>query len=186
MSKNNGDRHLSDIEPEQLTAYALGQLRGEELAAVKAALGEGANRLAETEAREVNSLAGAIRASRETETLPQPSVELRAAVEQKLKSLAAGEEIEKVALPPRNSWLRWPTAVECVVLGGICCLLIGLMLPAVQMSREAARRTTAMNNLRESSKATQSLAQASPAATTTDDAQDAMRYQADPDAYTPV
>src|SRR4030095_8101255 len=45
MSSQNGDRHSSDIQPseiqpEQLTAYALGQLHGEELAAVKAAIGE--------------------------------------------------------------------------------------------------------------------------------------------------
>jgi Ca-activated chloride channel family protein len=189
MSKNNGDRHLSDIEPEQLTAYALGQLRGEELAAVKAAVGEGANRLPESEAREMQALADAIRASRETEPLPQSSVELRAAVEQKLKSLAAGNEIEKVALPPR-SLLRWPTAVECVVLGGICCLLVALLLPAMQAARESAQATTAYNKIEQATirKELGSLAQhsASPTDTTTDDSSELMRYQDSPPANAPI
>jgi len=182
MSSQNGDRHTSDIQPskiqpEQLTAYALGQLHGEELAAVKAAIGEGGDdgrgsqdptqRLTEglgaapgdlrsgtrrgqetcaEQVREVQALAAAVSRARNAEPLPATSVELRAAIESKLAQLEVVEKVEPAASQRR--WRR-PSVVEWVVMGGIGVLLIGLSVPAVQMSRNAARQMAASNSLKQ-------------------------------------
>ena len=177
MSKHNGDYHASDIQPpaiqpEQLTAYALGQLHGEELASVKATVGVGRGspdpfqRLTEglgsqrgqetcaEQVREVQTLAAAITAARHAEPLPQPSGDLRAAIESRLDQLAAGEspqpavELPAERLPWNRKWNRqWTIAL--VAAGGLCCLLVALLLPAVQASRKAAQVAQAGNHLKE-------------------------------------
>ncbi|MCI0360676.1 MAG: von Willebrand factor type A domain-containing protein [Planctomycetaceae bacterium] len=149
MSKYNGDRQASDIQPELLTAYALGQLHGEELATVKAALEAGheaGGSVPQSEVRQVQALAEAITAARSTEPLPGLSVELRAAIESKLAQMATVDKVEPAASQRR--WRR-PTVVECVVIGGVGVLLLALCLPAVQSAREASRRAQARNDLRQ-------------------------------------
>ncbi len=140
MSKQNGDLHASDIPPEQLTAFALGQLHGEELASVKAAVGEADHSAARDEVREVQTLATAITAARAAEPLPKPSGELRSALESRLDELAATEPPKPtVELPAdRRPWNRQWT-IGLVAAGGLCCVFAVLYLPAVYTAMSSAR-----------------------------------------------
>ncbi len=154
MSKHNGNHRANDIQPEQITAHALGQLHGEELAAVKAALGESGGSSAGDKIRKVQTLAAAITAARNAEPLPKPSGELRAAIESRLDQLAAGEsptpavELPAERRPWNRQWNRqWTVAL--VAAGGLCCVLVALLLPAVQASRKAAQVAQTSNNLKE-------------------------------------
>src|SRR5262245_56148209 len=155
MSNQNGDDlprddMSCDDDAKQLTAYALGQLRGDELAAVKARLAAGG----EADARDlqtVKTLAAAVAEARNGEPLPEASPGMRDLVAQRL----ADEPVEKPAAKPvalvsrKKSWWRRSAFGLCVG-GGIACALLALfVLPAVQSSREAARRMQASNQLKQ-------------------------------------
>src|SRR5437867_3987381 len=92
MSNHNGDDHIhEELEAAQLTAYALGQLQGEELAAVVRKLpssGDGANH---GEVHEIQALAAVLSRARASESLPQASSALRAMMDEKLAEPASRE-----------------------------------------------------------------------------------------------
>jgi Ca-activated chloride channel family protein len=135
MSNHNGDR-ASQYQPEELTAYALGQLHPERLAAVQAALGTKMAQPAGEEVREIQSLAAAIQSARNAEPPPEPSAALRAAIEARLDELAAREPVKSdIELPAeRRPWNRqWTAAV--IAAGGLAGVLVLLLAPGIYFAR---------------------------------------------------
>ncbi|MBL8855089.1 MAG: hypothetical protein JNK57_14075, partial [Planctomycetaceae bacterium] len=61
-------------------------------------------------------------------------------IQGKVTTAAIETRVEAVSEPPRFRRRRWMRFVEATVATAILVVLIGLMLPAVQMSRESARR----------------------------------------------
>jgi Ca-activated chloride channel homolog len=152
MSNHNGDDHtregdfsLDEKEAAQLTAYALGQLQGEELAAVEERLAASGNDDSQHHVREIEALAAALSASRLGEPMIGASVELRKAIGQHFDRDEPAAP--KVELPTRRS----PRARWAIVGWSIaaCLLIMLLLLPAVQSRREAARRAQSSNHLRQ-------------------------------------
>src|SRR5262249_28790755 len=126
------------------TAYALGQLQGEELAAVKARLAASGADASQHQVREIEALAAALSASRLGEPAIGVSAELRKAIGQHFDRNEPAAP--KVELPTRRSpRARWAIVGSVVA----ACLLILLLVPVVQSRREAARRAQSSNHLRQ-------------------------------------
>src|SRR5437660_1500034 len=94
-TSREGDASLDEKEAAQLTAYALGQLQGEELAAVERKLSAGGDGAGQREVHEVQALVAALSSARAAESLPQTSSELRKLVEQRLAEPASKEPVAK-------------------------------------------------------------------------------------------
>jgi hypothetical protein len=129
MSNLNGDGKGREIERELLTAYALGQLEGEELEqGARAAGGEAVQQ----DINEIRKVAEAVAASRSTEALPVESAKLREKIEARLletarkvvplKFVDAGES--------RMMWWRRAVAVMCLG-GGVAGLLFAISFATV-------------------------------------------------------
>ncbi len=144
------DRHLQngaatsrDEERQaQLTAYALGQLEGEELAQVEAWLQspEGAGSRLQIES--TRRLATALNAARAKDNLLTASPALRSEV---LRSLDAGENAmhentsEPVELASKTSVKR-PRWLTVVVSGGVLSLLVGLIALPWLLNRQSGEQ----------------------------------------------
>ncbi|MCE2728090.1 MAG: von Willebrand factor type A domain-containing protein [Planctomycetaceae bacterium] len=123
-----------------LTAYALGELSGEDLAAVERLLADPAATAARTHVAEVRATTAALKAAR-TADLPERSADLRRAV---LAAAVGGGDVIPAATPrPRR---RGGLGTWVLTLGSCAAVALvaaGLLLPAVQSSRQAARRQVA-------------------------------------------
>jgi secreted protein with Ig-like and vWFA domain len=144
-TNHNGDEFSRDeITPEeiaaaQVTAYALGQLQGEERADVERRLAASGDGALARDIVEIEALAGVVSLTRSTEPLPQADSALRERLKRALEANA-----QKVELPKRTSYraLVWlgVGAAPAVVLAA-------LILPAIQSNRLAARRMESSNDI---------------------------------------
>lgn len=124
-----------------LTAYALGDLSGDDLAAVERLLADPAATAARAHVAEVRATAAALKAAH-AEEMPERSADLRRAV---LAAAVGGGDVTPSATPrPRR---RGGLGTWVLTLGSCAAVAVvaaGLFLPAVQSSRQAARRQVAL------------------------------------------
>src|SRR5688572_5759874 len=120
MSNHNGDPRPHEIEPEQLTAYTLGQLQGEELTAVKAKLAARGSESAQGDIREIQSLSAAVAAIRNSAESPARSPELRKALEDRLDqvNVVANANPKPSPRKPKATFLRIGL-MEWMAIGGL-------------------------------------------------------------------
>jgi Ca-activated chloride channel family protein len=137
-TEDNRSQNDTNNEERQalLTAYALGQLAGDEHAAAEAILAGPEAAAARQHASETSQIAAALNASHDHD-LPDRSADLRRAV---LAAVAQAESPVTPAVVPakRGRGMRW--LAEAGVVAATIALLIGLTLPATRPAREAARR----------------------------------------------
>jgi len=133
-ARNREDRDIL------LTAYALGDLSGDDLTAVERLLADPAATAARAHVAEVRATAAALKAAH-AEEMPERSADLRRAV---LAAAVGGGEVTPSATPrPRR---RGGLGTWVLTLGSCAAVAVvaaGLLLPAVQSSRQAARRQVA-------------------------------------------
>ncbi len=149
---HNGDGHAADIQPEQLTAFALGQLSGDEQAAVEQWLALPEQTQARQAVAEMRRLADVLPGALTAGCDFKPSASLREAVLQKLADVE-GQKVERPAKPQSaksQAEKRWPRIIRWSLVGGVLCLVVGLAIPAVQTARQAAQRANSGNNLSQS------------------------------------
>jgi Ca-activated chloride channel family protein len=138
----NGDDYTpEELAAAEITAYALGQLDGDERAALERGLSGEQGHSSRREISETQALADAIASARLSGALPERSALLRDTIQNRLSESASKDALVEKAqnVKSSKSW-RWPTALEWCVIGGVCSLLIALLMPAVQGAREASRR----------------------------------------------
>jgi Ca-activated chloride channel family protein len=139
MSNHNGDGESRNIEPEQLTAYALGQLKGEELKAFKSALSAEGTELAHKEVREIQAAAAALSAARNAEPSPPASDALREQLVKRVSENQPGElATGKAALRVTSRRSFGFTARQWLVIAAAACLMAAISIPAFRSSRERA------------------------------------------------
>jgi secreted protein with Ig-like and vWFA domain len=129
-----------------LTAYALGELAGDELAAVERLLADPAAADARAHVAEVRAAAEALKAIREEE-LPERSADLRRAVLTAAVGRGAVTPAETPQPRRRGGLGKWILSLgSCAA---VALVAAGLFRPAVQSAREATRRQVALMSERE-------------------------------------
>jgi Ca-activated chloride channel family protein len=129
-----------------LTAYALGELSGDDLATVERLLADPAAADARAHVAEVRGTAAALKAIREQE-LPERSADLRRAVLTAAVGRGAVTPAEAPRAGRRGGRRKWILSLgSCAA---VALLAAAILLPAVQSSREAARRQVALMSERE-------------------------------------
>jgi Ca-activated chloride channel family protein len=140
MSAHNGEGHGQQIAPEQLTAYALGQLRDDEIAFVKAALAS-ARGEHQQEVEGIRALAIGLSAARNAEPLPRPSPELRQRIEQRLSDNISHLPVSDDVIVAERQSANWKRkAVRYAVLASACAVALALVLTPLYLNRLGSSR----------------------------------------------
>ena len=138
-------RHPEDHDV-LLTAYALGELSGDELAAVERLLADPAAVAAREHVAEVRATATALRAARDAD-LPERSADLRRAV--LAAAVGSGAVTPAEAAPPRRRGGLGKWILSLGSCAAVALVAAAMLFPPVQSSRQAARRQVAMVRDRE-------------------------------------
>ncbi|MFM8986373.1 MAG: vWA domain-containing protein, partial [Planctomycetia bacterium] len=137
---NNDAAQAREDRDVLLTAYALGELAGNDVAAVERLLADPAAAAARAHVAEVRATAAALKAARGAE-MPDRSADLRKAV------LAAAVRSRTVTPPdaprPRRSGSLGKWVLSLGSCAAVALVAAGLLLPAVQFAREAGLRQVA-------------------------------------------
>lgn len=138
MSSNHKDQILSELDEANLTAYALGQLVGRELAEVETLLLR--SEKARQYVKETSRFAGEVREACQSCPMPEPSATLREALEIELQKTSISQVGSRTmtAMNRKRSLKKY--LIGFTIVGGTLAVLIALLLPAMQGAREAARR----------------------------------------------
>jgi len=143
-ARNREDREVL------LTAYALGELAGEDLAAVERLLADPAAAEARAQVAEVRATAAALKVARGAE-MPERSADLRRAVLAAAVGRGAVTPAEAPLQRHRGGLGKWILSLgSCAAVALVAAVML---LPAVQSSRQAVRRQVAMVRDREAPRA---------------------------------
>jgi secreted protein with Ig-like and vWFA domain len=148
MSNNNGDNRLPHIDPELVTAFALGELTADDAAPMRAQFESPGGEQLQSEIAELQRLTAAIASGLKAEHLPESSKGLREAINRRLGDQSPENGEQLMASGRRRKWWQL-RRLEWAAVGGIAIILIGLMLPAVQNRRESARRMQSSNTVKQ-------------------------------------
>src|SRR5689334_23125689 len=129
MPSDNHQFNHDETTPEetaaaQVTAYALGQLPGEERAEIERRLAANGDGALQREIGEMEALAAAVSAARASDALPPATPALRQRLENRLSADAQKVELRKRTPVRALIWLGVGAAA--------CAVLAALALPAVQ------------------------------------------------------
>ena len=143
---NHDDAQAREDRDVLLTAYALGELAGEDLAAVERLLADPAAADARAHVAEIRATAAALKAIREEE-LPERSADMRKAV--LAAAVGRGAVTPAEAAPPRRSGSLGKWILSLGSCAAVALVAAAMLLPAVQSAREVTRRQVALVRDRE-------------------------------------